>query len=413
MSIIIDRRKNNKKGSLSNRNRYIQRQQAEIRAKIYKSLKQNSILNTDLSIPVQVSTHEPTFHFESDSGVYDFVIPGNDEFMTGDVIKIKGQGQGQGGGNGEAGQGEDSEDGFMFNLTEDEYLDILFEGMELPNLEKVSSSNSDMVERHKAGFQNEGSSLDLTATFKKSIMRRVALEAPLKKKLKELEELYALSPTEELLEEINLVKYKLSMVLFIDDVDVRFKRYEDTPIPMSKMVIFFVLDVSGSVDEYAKERAKRFYLLTYLFLKRMYEKHEIVFITFTDSALEVDEEEFFRSMRSGGTLFSSGLSLNKQIIEERYPPSEWNIYTVFCTDGDNTLSDMEPSSKLFKEVIDLNQLFIYGHLHTYNDSVFKSTQIKRQFEHLQNFDYIELKVVDDVLSEFRKVFGKKGIHEKK
>jgi uncharacterized sporulation protein YeaH/YhbH (DUF444 family) len=87
---------------------------------------------------------------------------------------------------------------------------------------------------------------------------------------------------------------------------------------MTQAVMFCIMDVSGSMDESRKDTAKRFFILLYLFLKRVYDKIEVVFIRHHTAAAEVDEDEFFHSRESGGTVVSSALHLLDKIIDERY-----------------------------------------------------------------------------------------------
>lgn len=404
MVLIIDRRKNGNKASLINRQRFLNRYKSEIRDKLNSTISSNEdIKKQSYQVNIKLSTHEPTFHFDYDTGVSNYVLPGNTKYMTGD--KIPKPSSTTGGGS-SAGKGE-GKDEYSFVLNEEEYLNIIFDGLELPNITKVSTNGSDLVETARTGFQNNGANLDLISTFKKSIMRRTALLLPLQKRLKALESEYKVNPNDELLVEINNLKKRILAITFIDDQDVKYRRYSTFPKPMSKVVMFFVLDVSGSVTEKAKDMAKRFCYLTYLFLQRMYSRSEVVFITFTDTALEVDEEEFFHSMRSGGTLFSSGLSEAKKIIAERYPSNEWNIFTVFLTDSDNYDNDAVMSLNLFKDLLSVNQLLIYSHLKTTYDDIEKAYAVRDSLKSHDNFEFITLKNSDDIYPEFKKVFRKK------
>jgi uncharacterized sporulation protein YeaH/YhbH (DUF444 family) len=95
------------------------------------------------------------------------------------------------------------------------------------------------------------------------------------------------------------------------------------------------MDVSGSMDEARKDTAKRFFILLYLFLKRYYERTDVIFIRHHTQAAEVSEEEFFQSTETGGTVVSSALLLMHQIIAARYSSSDWNIYGAQASDGDN------------------------------------------------------------------------------
>ena len=112
-------------------------------------------------------------------------------------------------------------------------------------------------------------------------------------------------------------------------------------------MIAFSLVAASSAS--AKDMAKRFYLLLYMFLKRHYERTEIVFIRHHTTAKEVDEQEFFYSRETGGTVVSSALKLMSEVIERRYSPNEWNIYGAQASDGDNWNDDSPICRKLLEE----------------------------------------------------------------
>ncbi len=71
--------------------------------------------------------------------------------------------------------------------------------------------------------------------------------------------------------------------------------------------MFCLMDTSASMTEHMKDLAKRFFALLYIFLKRRYRHVDIVFIRHTHQAEEVDEDTFFHSPETGGTVVSSAL----------------------------------------------------------------------------------------------------------
>ena len=131
------------------------------------------------------------------------------------------------------------------------------------------------------------------------------------------------------------------MIPYIDPLDVRYKRFEAHPKPVAQAVMFCLMDVSGSMTEHMKDLAKRFYVLLYIFLKRRYKNVEVVFIRHTHQAQEVDEDTFFNSPETGGTVVSTALEEMQRVVAERYNPDTWNIYAAQASDGDNTASDNE------------------------------------------------------------------------
>jgi uncharacterized sporulation protein YeaH/YhbH (DUF444 family) len=124
--------------------------------------------------------------------------------------------------------------------------------------------------------------------------------------------------------------------------------------------MFCLMDVSGSMDQATKDMAKRFYLLLYMFLKRHYERTEVVFIRHHTTAREVDEHDFFYSRETGGTVVSSALKLMKEIIDDRYSPDTWNIYAAQASDGDNWNDDSPLCGKFLGEsLLPLVQYYAY------------------------------------------------------
>jgi len=131
-------------------------------------------------------------------------------------------------------------------------------------------------------------------------------------------------------------------------------------VPTSKAVMFCLMDVSGSMDEARKDLAKRFFILLYLFLTRHYEKIDIVFIRHHTQAQEVDEQNFFHSTETGGTVVSSALVLMEEIARARYPTSEWNIYGAQASDGDNWHHDSGRCRELLaNNILPLCRYFAY------------------------------------------------------
>ena len=132
---------------------------------------------------------------------------------------------------------------------------------------------------------------------------------------------------------------RIARVPFIDEFDLRYNNRIPQPRPIAQAVMLCIMDVSGSMDENRKELAKRFFILLHLFLTRHYERIEIVFIRHHTTAAVVDEEGFFHSRESGGTLVSSALELALETIKERFPADLWNVYVAQASDGDNWESD--------------------------------------------------------------------------
>lgn len=370
MSFLIDRRLNPKHKSTVNRQRFLRRYRARIQQSVADSLGKRMITDSDkgekISIPAR-DTREPRFQIGR-GGRFTHVVPGNKEFTTGDHLPRNRAGGGGSGGGDPSNQGE-GEDEFVFQISQQEFLEVLFEDMALPNLTKRQLTGIEEFKRVKAGFSSDGapSNISVTRSMRASLARRLALGANRRSQLRALEAELADLPEDdahaeqrsELDARIADLRAQLARIPFLDDLDIRYHRHVKEPVPHSRAVMFCLMDVSGSMTQATKDLAKRFYILLYLFLKRNYKKIEVVFIRHHTSAKEVDEEEFFYSRETGGTVVSSALELMKMIIEARYPPSKWNIYGAQASDGDNWPDDAELCVEFMNAILPLCQYYAY------------------------------------------------------
>lgn len=326
---------------------------------------------------------QPRFMFRPDTGIYNIVTCGNDTWVRDDIIetdelmefirkKMKG-------GSGGEGAGE-------WTPVE---TDILFSGLKLPNLTKPSIESVE-TEVVRVGYSKTGGIIDYKKTFRTAIARRAALEGMInaeilatkdKEKLQELEE-------------------KKKDITFIDDKDVRYRRFDEVSKPSKKMVMFLVMDVSGSMGDGERNLAKQFSSLVVKFLSQSYDKCAVEYVIFTNEAFRVDKEEFFHGNQSGGTILSTGLQLTQQIMSEDYA-NDWNVYTmVLC---DNGISDLFKTQAWIRRLLPQNQYFMYASIgandmNTYWDLV----------EDLINnpaFNSSIIKTEDDIVPEFIKLFS--------
>lgn len=362
---VIDRRLNGKNKSAVNRKRFLERYKKHIKRAVNEAVNKRSITDMEhgesISIPSE-DIREPSFG-HGKGGQRTIVNPGNKEFVTGDRIAKPPGGQGQGGG-GQASDSGEGLDDFTFNITQDEFLEFLFEDLELPNLvRKDLKSMDDFVYRH-AGYTNTGvpAKINVVRSLKNAHARRIALSGKSRRRLKEVLRLYeeeeqkdaalkSKSLLSELLEEKKKLEAKIGRLPFIDDFDLRYNLSAKEPVPSNAAVMFCLMDVSGSMTQATKDIAKRFFLLLYMFLRRNYEKIEVVFIRHHTSAKEVDEEEFFYSRETGGTIVSSALRMMDDIVRERYPSNAWNIYAAQASDGDNWNDDSPICQKVLEQNI--------------------------------------------------------------
>lgn len=381
MHYFIDRRANPKDKSLGNRQRFMKRARAQIKKALSDALDQQRVSDPGRQNRITIPTKgidEPKFFPDPNSGRRHRVFPGNKEFTPGDRIARPPKQGGQGRGDPQAdGVGEDE---FSFTLNREEFLDLFFEDLELPDLIKTSLTDTPVYQLKQAGYRIQGppSSLSLVRTMRQSLSRRIALKRPKQAEKDDIEARMVAMETlmaeaqpgvalEHLKSEYEILVHQLKVwhrrrqaIAYIDPFDTRYRAFEPIPRPNAKAVMFCLMDVSGSMGEREKDLAKRFFMLLHLFLQRRYEKTEIVFIRHTHIASEVDEESFFYGRETGGTVVSKVLEEMKRIVAERYPPSGWNIYAAQASDGDNIGGDSQICLQLLKEdILPQVQFFAY------------------------------------------------------
>jgi uncharacterized protein len=364
---IVDRRLNPKGKSHTNRQRFIRLARETLREAVARSIKERPLGDVDTKEVVHIPKkriQEPRFHHDSRGGYREHVLPGNKEFVQGDTLPKPESGGGGGGREGSPdGEGEDN---FQFALSRDEYLDILFDELELPDLAKTHLKEATALRTTRAGYSHSGSpsNLNLVRTMRNSLARRIALHRPRAPEIEDLEAEIAATRDEEgraeLTARLERLIRRAKYIAYIDPFDLRYNRFEPTPKPNAQAVMFCLMDVSGSMSESMKDLAKRFFLLLHLFLSRKYEHVDIVFIRHTSQAKEVDEETFFRSQETGGTVVSTALAEMQRIVAERYPLEDWNVYAAQASDGDNYSGDSETCTRLLRdELLPLCQYFAY------------------------------------------------------
>ncbi|MFT6900289.1 MAG: uncharacterized sporulation protein YeaH/YhbH (DUF444 family) [Colwellia sp.] len=420
MANFIDRRLNSKNKSTVNRQRFIKRYKSQIKKSVEQAINKRSVTDVDRGEDITITKKdlsEPVFH-QGKGGIKDRVHPGNDQFTTGDQIKRPPQQQGQGSGKGDANNTGEGDDDFIFSISKDEYLNLLFEDLELPNLEKNQLDTLIDYKTVRSGYCAEGvpSNIDIVKSLQGSIARRIAMTSTKRKKLKVLEIALAalmadkhdhVQKVKDLNDQIDILKGKISKVPFIDTFDLRFRNYAKQAIPTSKAVMFCLMDVSGSMDQATKDIAKRFYLLLYLFLTRTYKTIDVIYIRHHTQAKEVDEEEFFYSQETGGTIASSALDLMIKIMDERYKESEWNIYAAQASDGDNWADDSPRCQKLLTEhILPKARYFSYIEISQRPHQTLWQ-QYQKIAAYTEHFAIQHIKSVEDIYPVFRELFKKK------
>jgi uncharacterized sporulation protein YeaH/YhbH (DUF444 family) len=420
---IIDRRRDPGGKSLANRQRFIRRARALVRRAVREASAKRSIKDVekggDIVVPAD-GVHEPVLRRGGVGGKREYVLPGNKKYIEGDTIPRPDEDEGGGGASAD-GEGEDD---FRFALSDEEFLDLFLEDLELPDLAKRQVMGVEESQPRRAGYRSSGppAALSISRTMRNSLSRRVALGRPKPEDVAELEAKIAKLDDEgghdeevaRLREDLARITRKMKLVPFIDPFDVRFRRYEQVPRPIARAVMFCLMDVSGSMDEHMKDLAKRFYSLLYLFLKRRYKHVDVVFIRHTHEAKEVDEDTFFHSRESGGTVVSTALEEMARIVKDRYPPNQWNIYAAQASDGDNLPMDNTNTINLLKmAILPLVQYYAYLEVgHAKDDQGGEASSLWRAYELVASADErMAMRKVShrrDIYPVFRELFSREG-----
>ena len=369
MMNIVDRRPNPKGKSLGNRRRFIERARAEVKGAVLDALRKRKIGEVEASEKVSIPSKgidEPSFRHSSTGGDRFYVVPGNKHHVVGDEIeRPRGGSGGRGGDPSDSGEGSDA---FEFTLSKEEFLDLFFEDLELPDLIKKKLSETQAPELSRAGYSVSGNpaNLNMIRTMRNSMARRISLHRPRAEELAALESQLTKARADGPESEVALLEEKLarlqrrSMAIpYFDPIDVRYNRFQRVPKPNVQAVMFCLMDVSGSMTERMKDLAKRFFMLLHIFLVRRYKSVDIVFIRHTSTAQEVDEDTFFYSRETGGTVVSTALAEMRRIIDERYPLDAWNIYAAQASDGDNFGADSSRCIQLLSDLLPDCQYFAY------------------------------------------------------
>jgi uncharacterized protein len=367
---IIDRRLNPKSKSLGNRQRFVRRAKADIREAVREALKSRKVPDVKSGENIRInakSVREPSFVLGRGSGHHEYVLPGNRAYRRGDVIpKPKTAGGGSGSQGSPFGDGNDD---FVFTLTKDEFLDVFFEDLALPNMIKAKLKGERAHRPTRAGFAIQGvpGNLNRVRTMRNSLARRIGLQRPKPAQIQSLEQAIAAAEqtddaerADKLRAEVRRLSGRMKAVAYIDPHDLRYNRFERLPRPTTQAVMFCLMDASASMTETHKDLAKRFFMLLYVFLSRQYRALDVVFVRHTEVACEVDEDAFFRGTETGGTVVSTALEEMHRIVQERYPVDKWNIYAAQASDGDNFHSDMANCMDVLeKRILPLCQYFAY------------------------------------------------------
>ncbi|WP_239615098.1 sporulation protein YhbH [Cohnella mopanensis] len=355
--------------------------QARHQQKVRDAIKQNlpdliseeNIVMSDgrqiIKIPIR-SLDE--YHFVYNTNKKKHVGQGNGDSQVGDVLGVDPT---PAGGKGEGAGSEPGDDVVEAEISIAELETMLFEELELPYLKKKDKQQIEVKDVRFTDVRRKGimSNIDKKRTILENL-RRNSRDGRA--------EIGGITPD-----------------------DLRFKTWEEIVKPQNNAVILAMMDTSGSMGSFEKYCARSFFFWMSRFLRRQYEKVDIVFIAHHTEAKEVTEEEFFTRGESGGTICSSAYVKALEIIDSRYPPSLYNIYPFHFSDGDNLTSDNERCVRLIKELLERSNIFGYGEVNQYN----RSSTLMSAYKHLehQQFLYYVIKEKGEIYNALKTFFKKR------
>lgn len=382
--------------SAGDRKRHRDKLRRSIRDNIADIIAEESIIGRDrdriVKVPIR-GIKEYRFVFGDNEGG---VGTGDGDTQPGQVVGKAGQkpGQGQGPGGSEPGQ-----DIYETEISLDELVDIMFEDLELPDMERkiLKEALSERVAK-RLGYRKQGvrAHLDRKRTAKQRIKRQIARGVTTT--------LHADRPAEPDAPPPERFPF--------NKADLTYRRLRVDTREESNAVVICIMDTSGSMDRLKKYLARSFFFLLFQFVCTKYQNTELVFIGHHTQAKEVTEDEFFHKGESGGTLISSGYKKALEIIQSRYHPAHWNIYAFHCSDGDNFDSDNTEAMKAANELCLTCNLFGYGEIKPMGSHYYESSMLER-FKKLaaDNFQSVLIERREDIWPAFKAFMSKDRVQD--
>ena len=369
------------------RTRHREKVRQAIRENIADIIAEESIIGKDrdriIKVPIRGIKEYRFIYGNAAPGV----AQGNGESQPGQVVgRQEGEGQPTRAGD------RPGVDYYETDVSLDELIDLMFEDLELPDLERkrLREVPSERTAKRK-GYRQVGirQRLDKRRTARARVKRMMATRGA----------------------EGADADAEPTRFPFHDD-DLTYRHLITDVREESNAVVVCIMDTSGSMDTMKKYLARCFFFLLYQFIRTKYRNVELVFIAHHTEAKEVTEDEFFHKGESGGTLISSGYAKALEIIAERYHPSLWNIYAFHCSDGDNFDTDNPTALRTAKELADLSNLFGYGEIKPLGSRSYESSMLN-VFRRLDadNFQTVLIERKEDVWPSFKALLAKDRVVE--
>ena len=266
-------------------------------------------------------------------------------------------------------------------VTLDELAKILGEELELPRIEPKGKSNVVEQKDKYTGISQTGpeSLRHFKRTYKRALKRQI------------------------LAGQYDFVRPKVVPMRS----DQQYRSWKPVRNPETNAVVFYMMDISGSMGEEQKEvvRTEAFWIDTWL--QSQYDGVETCYIVHDVNAREVDQEAFYRTRESGGTMISSAYSLCRQTIESRFPPADWNIYSFHFTDGDNWGEDNSRCKAVLRDdLLPTVNLFCYGQVYSPYGSGSFVNDIKALAEGRDNLVWSEIRGRESIMDSIKLFLGR-------
>ena len=382
--------------SASDRSRHRKKIEKAIREGVHNIVAEESIIGQEgkkkIRIPVRGIKEYQFVYGDNENSKSVGSAPGKD-IGRGQPLGPKQKKDEGGSGSGKPGN-QKGEEYYEVEITLEELAAYLFDSLELPELERKYVKKIMSEKMVRKGYRNEGIRPRLDK--KQTVMRKIRRKSIMKRR--DSQESSGEHSEEE-------------RFPFHND-DLKYKHIKSSFKESSNAVIFFIMDISGSMTKQKKYIARSFFFLLYQFIRHRYENTEIVFVAHDTEAYECNEDQFFSRGSGGGTLVSSALEMADDIISKRFHPSVWNIYSFHCSDGDNWPQDTEKTIELTKRLKDISQLYGYCEIRPEGESFAWNngdSELQKSYVHLQDsrLKIVNIKKPQDIWPSFKKLFGGK------
>jgi hypothetical protein len=371
--------------SAGDRTRHRLKIRESIRENIADIIAEESIIGQDrgriIKVPIRGIREYRFLYGENTPGVGQ----GDGSSQQGQVV---GKGQPGAPGDPDRAGNQPGADFYETDVTLEELIEIMFEDLELPDLERKALRQIESFRLSKRkGYRPVGirSRLDKHRTVRERAKRKLAAAR-----------------------RGRMLPAEAPMRRFPYHVDDLIYRHVTSDVHNeSNAVVLCLMDTSGSMDTMKKYLARSFFFLLFQFICTKYRNVEIVFVAHHTEAREVTENEFFHKGESGGTFISSAYTKALEIIQDRYHPSLWNVYAFHCSDGDNFDSDNKQALKTAGDLAELCNLFGYGEIKPLGSRYYESSMLNifRRLE-TDNFHTVLIERKEDIWPSFKTFLGK-------